>query len=307
MSDFIDEYERDGFSISTDKNKLNLDVIFEYLSAAYWSPGISKEQIQRSIEHSFCFGVYNPDHKQVGFARVVTDFASAGYLADVFILEKYSGKGLGQWLISTIVSHPRLQVIRRFLLFTNDAHSLYAKYGFQPLNDAGNCMQIYRGVEFRTRDVPDSNDSGLARRRTELIETRIINNWKLKIYSISAGGDDLPGEVLKSVIEFVSEQFTWPENLEPGFGFVTVHFGEDAIWLLIDLWANEILHHFIYAASFNSPPIFRPAPDDGTAACVWELEITKYERDAWVKHVLSKPQNENYEAYMSDAIRIEVA
>jgi GNAT superfamily N-acetyltransferase len=133
---------KDNFSISTDKSKLDISIIHDFLSHSYWSENIPKEIIQKSIEGSLCFGVYAGD-KQVGFARMVTDKATFAYLADVFIIEAYRGKGLSKWLIEIILSHPDLQGLRRILLATRDAHGLYTKFGFTPLNNPDRFMHIH--------------------------------------------------------------------------------------------------------------------------------------------------------------------
>jgi GNAT superfamily N-acetyltransferase len=123
------EYCRDGFSISTDKSKLDVGVIHEYLSErSYWAQGRPLDVVQKAIEHSVCFGVYDGD-RQVGFARVVTDYATFAWLCDVFILESHRGCGLGKWLIARVAAHPDLRGLKIFLLATSDAHELYRKYG----------------------------------------------------------------------------------------------------------------------------------------------------------------------------------
>ncbi len=144
-------WEKEGFSISTDRELLDKQVIFNYLNReSYWANGIPMETITKSIENtSLCFGVYegNPQAgyaKQIGFARVISDLATFAYLADVFILEPYRGKGLSKWLIRVIVEHSELQMVRRFMLATNDAHTLYSQYGFEPLNNPSLFMQIVR-------------------------------------------------------------------------------------------------------------------------------------------------------------------
>jgi GNAT superfamily N-acetyltransferase len=128
------EAGRGAFRISTDKSLLDISVIHHWLSTvSYWAKGRSLEIIQRSIDNSLCFGVYE-EQRQVGFARVVTDYATFAWLCDVFVLEKYQGQGLGKWLIETITTEPRLQRLRIFLLATQDAHGLYRQYGnFEPL------------------------------------------------------------------------------------------------------------------------------------------------------------------------------
>jgi len=123
------EVRREPFVISTDKRRLNLQIIFEFLSnRSYWARGRSLEIISRSIENSLCFGVYDGP-QQVGFARVDTDHATFGWICDLFILETHCKKGLGKWLVQSILSHPDLKNIRRLLLATKDADELYRKYG----------------------------------------------------------------------------------------------------------------------------------------------------------------------------------
>lgn len=128
------------FSISTDKSKLDLSVIHNFLKQSYWAENIPLSIVKKSIDNSLCFGVYEGS-KQVGFARVITDYATFAYFSDVFILEPYRGQGLGKWLIKSILEHPELQGLRRWLLITGDAQELYRKYGFQELKHE-ECMTI---------------------------------------------------------------------------------------------------------------------------------------------------------------------
>ncbi len=130
-----DMYNGD-YCISTDPAKLDIGVIHQYLSVeSYWAQNIPLDVVQRSIDHSFCFGLYHLD-QQVGFARLVTDKATFAYLADVFILPEHRGKGLSKWMISVIHAHPDMQGLRRWLLGTKDAHGLYAQFGWTPLPEA---------------------------------------------------------------------------------------------------------------------------------------------------------------------------
>jgi len=124
------EQRRGEYTLSTEKSRLDLLVLHEYLSrTAYWALGRSHETVGKSIEHSLCFGIYAQDGKQVGFARVITDYATFAWLCDVFVLESHRGKGLGKWLVEAVVNHPDLQGIKRILLATRDAHELYRRYG----------------------------------------------------------------------------------------------------------------------------------------------------------------------------------
>ena len=140
--DSIHEWESDGYTISTDKCRLNLDVVHGFLSTCYWAAGIPRDTVERSIEESLVFGMYLAS-RQVGFARVITDFATFGYLADVFILKEFRGKGLGKALVEAIVFHQELQGFRRWLLGTRDAHGLYEKFGFKPLSAPERLMEIW--------------------------------------------------------------------------------------------------------------------------------------------------------------------
>ena len=144
-----------GFSISTNKKYLDVDVIHNFLNQeAYWSKGIPKETIIKSIENTtLCFGVYkgeigNEDSEQVGFARVITDLATHAYLCDVFILPDYRKLGLSKWLMDVITNHSELEEVRRFMLATNDAHSLYKKYGFNQIDNPELFMQKVRKSPF---------------------------------------------------------------------------------------------------------------------------------------------------------------
>lgn len=121
------------FTISTDKTRLQVPVIHEFLSQeSYWARGRSIEQTKTAIENSICFGVYQGE-RQIGFARVVSDCATFAYLGDVFIIEEFRGQGVSKWLMETIISHPELQGLRRWVLATRDAHALYEKFGFHAL------------------------------------------------------------------------------------------------------------------------------------------------------------------------------
>ncbi|HEU4479334.1 MAG TPA: GNAT family N-acetyltransferase [Pyrinomonadaceae bacterium] len=128
-----DAWHNGEFLISTDRNRLDREMIHDFLSRrSYWAKGRELDVINRGIENSLSFGIYHGE-QQVGFARVVTDYATFAWLADVFVLEEYRGKGLGKWLIEVILAHPELQGFRRWALSTKDAHELYRGFGFNEL------------------------------------------------------------------------------------------------------------------------------------------------------------------------------
>ena len=127
------DWQYDEFTISTDRNRLEIDIIQKFLSEeSYWARERTLEQTERAIENSLCFGIYNGEN-QIGFGRVVTDYATFAYIGDIFVLEEFRGRGISKWLMETIVSHPDLQNLRRWILATRDAHSLYEKFEFAAL------------------------------------------------------------------------------------------------------------------------------------------------------------------------------
>jgi GNAT superfamily N-acetyltransferase len=139
----ISTEQKNGFIVSTDKTKLDINTIHDYLSNhSYWSGGISFDIVKRSIENSVCFGLYEED-KLIGFARVITDKATFAYLGDVFVLDKYRGKGLSKWLMECVLKHPELQGFRRWLLLTRDAQELYRKFGFTEFHAPDRCMELW--------------------------------------------------------------------------------------------------------------------------------------------------------------------
>ena len=152
----IAESRRGEFLISTDPRRLDLDAIHEFLTHSYWAKGIPREVVVRSIEQSLCFGIYDEARAQlphpasaarcgapqVGFARVISDFATFAYLADVFVRDAYRARGLGKWMMESIVDHPRLQGLRRWVLVTRDAHGLYRKFGFRPVKAPDRYMEF---------------------------------------------------------------------------------------------------------------------------------------------------------------------
>lgn len=132
----------ESFSISTDKTKLDLEMICNFLRSAYWANQRPRETVLKSLEHSLCFGLYQFD-QQIGLARVITDFATFAYLCDVFVLDDYRGRGLGKFLMQTVLEYPELIHLRRFMLATKDAHGLYSQYGFKGLNAPDRWMERF--------------------------------------------------------------------------------------------------------------------------------------------------------------------
>lgn len=139
------------YEISTDRSRLDVSLIHDFLRSSYWAQGIPREIVEKSIEHSLCFGVYC-DNGQVGFARVISDFATMAYLADVFIIPSHRKRGASKLLMRAILDHPELQGLRRFLLATWDAHGLYSQFGFQVVPDPDHFMTIHHPDIYRRQN-----------------------------------------------------------------------------------------------------------------------------------------------------------
>jgi GNAT superfamily N-acetyltransferase len=140
-------HHQDGYEVSTDPARLDLNAVHDFLSQSYWSPGLPRPLMERGISNSIPFGLYAPDGVQVGFARVVSDRAQFAYLADVYVLAQHRGRGLGKWLVECVLSHPDLAGMRRWMLATQDAHDLYRRFGFGPSGHPERLMFIERSPE----------------------------------------------------------------------------------------------------------------------------------------------------------------
>jgi GNAT superfamily N-acetyltransferase len=145
-----DSWQRGDYQISTDRSRLNADLIHSFLSnTSYWATGRSLEVVERSIENSLCFGIYQ-NSEQVGFARVVTDYATFAWIADVFVLPEHRGRGLSKWLMEVMLVHPQLQGFRRWVLSTKDAHGVYERFGF---------IKLHRPDRWMERPDPNMKES----------------------------------------------------------------------------------------------------------------------------------------------------
>jgi GNAT superfamily N-acetyltransferase len=158
------QWTRGEFTITDQREQLDLDAIHGFLRESYWATGIPRAVVETSISQSLCFGLYH-NSKQIGFGRAVTDRATFAYLADIFVLQPYQGRGLGKWLVSCILSHPDLQGLRRWMLATLDAHGLYEQKGFAVLRNPERFMEIndpdiyQREVRGLSPSVPSGGDS----------------------------------------------------------------------------------------------------------------------------------------------------
>jgi hypothetical protein len=161
------EWRRGELTVSDQEDWLDLDVVHGFLTRSYWAEGIPRRTVERAIAHSIPFGLYERMEgpasglHQVGFARVVSDHATFAYLADVFVLETHRGQGLGAWLIECILDHPELQSLRRWILATRDAHSLYRRFGWAPLVSPDRFMErLPEGRYARDRRDEEEREEG---------------------------------------------------------------------------------------------------------------------------------------------------
>lgn len=137
------EETRGDFLLSDNRSLVDVTAVHAYLKRSYWAKGVPEDVVRRSIDNSLCFGIYK-EGRQIAFARVITDYATFGYLADVYVLEEFQGQGLGKWLISAVISHKDLAGLRRWFLFTRDAHGLYSQFGFAALAAPERGMEIVK-------------------------------------------------------------------------------------------------------------------------------------------------------------------
>ena len=134
--------------VTTDRSRLDLEVIHGYLTRSYWAKGIPRKTVARAMDRSLCFGAFEGD-RQVGFARVISDLTTFAYVSDVFVVESHQGRGVGKRLMAAIVAHPELQELRRWTLFTRDAHGLYRQYGFREPRYPERLMEVFNDDPYR--------------------------------------------------------------------------------------------------------------------------------------------------------------
>ena len=148
------EWHKDNYLVSTDRKKLDVQAIHRYLTRSTWAKGIALDTVSVSIENSLNFGVYQ-NEAQIGFARLITDYATFAYLCDVYVLEDYQGEGLGKWLMQCIHRHPVFEQLRRIMLFTTTAPWLYEKFGYKPVNQKNYAWSITRPDIYHHTDRSD--------------------------------------------------------------------------------------------------------------------------------------------------------
>jgi len=152
------QWQKDSFTVSTDKSLLQIVRIHHFLSTqSYWCQGIPKNVVEKAVQGSLCFGLYDgdhPEHLQIGYARVITDSATFAWVCDVYIEPSYRGRGLSKWMMECLTSHPDLQSLRKIMLGTKDAHRLYEKFGFKATTTPERWMEIRRDDIYQKMKTP---------------------------------------------------------------------------------------------------------------------------------------------------------
>ncbi|WP_445373863.1 GNAT family N-acetyltransferase [Photorhabdus tasmaniensis] len=148
----LHRWEKNGYIISTDKHELDINLIHQFLAKSSWAEGIDKETVNLSIKNSLNFGLYE-NSRQIGFSRIVTDFATFGYLCDVFILDDYQGLGLARWMMECCLEHPQIIKLRRIMLITTTAPWLYEKTGYSPVKSDNFVWQIVRPDIYKEKNI----------------------------------------------------------------------------------------------------------------------------------------------------------
>ncbi len=144
------------------------------------------------------------------------------------------------------------------------------------------------------------------RRKTWSLGSRQVGDWRLKTYGIVVAGTRIDDAMIAAAFGAVARQIAVTLAQGSGHGFVILHRGDQGVWLLIDRWAGDILHHVLLRAPLDEPAAYAPGPEDGTMACVWEMAVMQHERDAWVRHVLSQPAAPDFAAYLADQLEIDL-
>jgi GNAT superfamily N-acetyltransferase len=138
----METWSRDGYTLSTDQARLDVDAVHAFLSQSYWATNVPRDVVERALRNALCFGLYR-DEAQIGLVRVISDYATIAYVGDVYVLPEHRGRGLSKWMMECVLAHPELQHLRRWILITRDAHDLYRQFGFRELKRPEGFMELH--------------------------------------------------------------------------------------------------------------------------------------------------------------------
>ncbi len=145
----METWSRDGYTISTDQARLDVDAVYAFISQSYWATNVPRDVVERSLRNALCFGLYR-DEAQLGLVRVITDYATIAYVGDVYVLPEHRGRRLSKWMMECVLAHPELQHLRRWILITRDAHGLYRQFGFRELKRPEGFMELHNPDVYNT-------------------------------------------------------------------------------------------------------------------------------------------------------------
>lgn len=306
----------------------DIDVVIELcrLHAIHEQAEVSEEQLNETSLKQLLFSSDAPvtclvaelEGTVVGYVTFNPQFSTwhAGkymYLDCLYLIESARGKGLGRELMQCVREKARKagcdHVQWQTPTFNSQAIECYQRMGavarpkqrFRWPVESNNAEEI----KLKILGPTESLSNPYRPRPTRFTEVRDLNGWKLKIYQITLDGRPIANKVVEAAIDCISIRSIWPVGIEHQYGVVILHQGEQAVWALLQVWVNDILRQFIFFAPLDDATSFDVSPMPGFNECVWELEVTMHERDAWVRHVMANPDNPRFDDYLNDSIRIE--
>ncbi len=238
------------------------------------------------------------------------------YMDCLFLIDQVRGEGIGQALMdavrreATSLNCDRVQW--QTPSFNSNAIRFYHRLGATSKDMTRFTWHIDNAAEpaLLSQAEPSTALAGIPMsnlyepRATRLLSVRDCNNWKFKVYQITLPTCRIPSAIVESAMEHIHENADWPDNVAERFGFVVLHTGENLLWLQAKIWVGDILRQFIYCAPLSNPTAFSNSPLPGFSECVWELQVTNHERDAWIRHVMSQAEPK-FDAYLQDVLTIE--
>lgn len=279
----------------------------------------SLTQLLFGVEPKVHCWVVEVDGEVMGYATYAIQFSTWHsqkymYLDCLFLDETIRGQGIGKEVMSRIASVAE-QLNCQFVEWQTPAWNQNAIQFYSQLSATARTKSRFH-LELKNNETanesadskvilePTTHGQPFVPRHTKMVGVKSCLGWQLKVYSISASACGVESQVIAAAMRFVKANVRWPAEQAISNGFVIVHQGEQAVWLLVHLWMQDILRQFVFVAPLNAPTEFQVSPMDGFNACVWELEVTQHERNAWVKHVLAKPAKPNVAGYLSDALGV---
>lgn len=257
----------------------------------------------------------------VGYATFAVQFSTWQarrylYLDCLFLTEASRGRGLGREVMLRVREAARLAECQHVEWqtpgFNTEAIGFYRRLGAESAAKERFVWAVDEGGEAAMQPAeaagilppPESLAEPYRPRPSHMSQVRNCNGWQMKVYEITRTGKEMEPAVVDAAMGCVLDKVPWPTETDVRFGFVVLNEGEQALWALAHVWMNDLLHQFLYYAPLDNITQFQVSPMPGFTACVWDLEVTKHERDAWVKHVMSSPRDPRFADYLQDTLTI---